>query len=61
MIYEEFIKNSGEIEIFDEKITVHLKKKRNLPELLTMLENYSGQVYPIFQNIKIEFLGATTT
>jgi hypothetical protein len=36
--YEKFIANSGEITIADDKIEVKMKKKRDLPELLTIMK-----------------------
>ena len=39
-LYEKFIENSGEVEIFDGEIKVKLKKKRNLPALLTAINQF---------------------
>ena len=48
-LYEKFISNSGEITIADDKIEVKMKKKRDLPELLTIMNQYN--------NINISWLG----
>lgn len=58
-IYEEFIKNSGDIEISENHIRVMLKKKRNLPTILMSLDKFSNIKYPWMQNKKIIFEGAT--
>ena len=47
-LFEKFISNSGEIQIHDHSIEVKLKKKRNLPALLTAMEQY--------QNLRISWL-----
>ncbi len=60
-IYEEFIKNSGEIEITTDEINIYLKKKRNLPEILTTMEQFSGSTYAKLSNKKIRFLPSSTT
>ncbi len=36
-LYEKFIMNSGEIEIQNDEILVKLKKKKNLPLMLTVM------------------------
>jgi hypothetical protein len=48
-LYEKFIANSGEIIIADDKIEVKMKKKRDLPELLTVMNQY--------KNVNISWLG----
>ena len=48
-LYEKFISNSGEITIADDKIEVTMKKKRDLPELLTIMSQYN--------KIKLSWLG----
>ena len=44
-IYEKFIMNSGEIEIDNQDIKVKLKKKKNLPLLLSNMKNFASQEY----------------
>ncbi len=48
-LFEKFISNSGEIQITENTIEVKMKKKRDLPVMLTAMENY--------KNIKISWLG----
>lgn len=48
-LYEKFINNNGSIEINHSSALVSMKKKRNLPELLTAMEK--------FEKIKIPWLG----
>ncbi|MEA1898337.1 MAG: transposase [Bacteroidota bacterium] len=47
-LYEKFIYNNGYVEIKNGALSAYMKKKRNLPELLTAMQN--------FQNIKINWL-----
>ena len=58
-IYEKFIYNSGMIEIRDDLIEVKLKKKRNLPIVLTAMNFYKAQKYPWLKNKKVIFSGAS--
>jgi transposase len=60
-IYEEFIKNAGEIEITDMEVKIYLKKKRNLPEILSMMQNFSKQIYRKFMNKIIGFYASSST
>lgn len=60
-IYEEFIKNAGEIEITDMEVKIYLKKKRNLPEILSMMQNFSKQKYREFMNKIIGFYASSST
>lgn len=48
-LYEKFISNSGEITIADDKIEVKMRKKRDLPELLTVM-NQGGFKFQVQQN-----------
>jgi len=56
-LYEKFISNSGEIEINDDKIEVKMKKKRNLPELLTVMEQNQKLKLSWMKNKHIVFSG----
>ncbi len=47
-LYEKFIMNSGEVIIGENEIGVKLKKKRNLPAVLTAMKPYEEQTYPRF-------------
>lgn len=60
-IYEMFIKNNGNIEIDNNRITVELKKKRNLPHLIEMLNQYSGSRYPWLNNLELNFYPSATS
>ena len=42
-LYEKFIHNSGKIEIKNNNISLHLRKKRHLPTLFSALEQYLPQ------------------
>ena len=48
-LFNKFLSNTGTIQISDDQIFVKLKKKRNLPALLTAME--------FFRNLPIGFLG----
>lgn len=56
-LYEKFISNSGVIEIRDEKIDVKMKKKRNLPELLTVMQQNEDVKLSWMNNKYIAFSG----
>ena len=48
-LYEKFVNNSGNIEIKNDNALVYMKKKRNLPELLSAMKK--------FEKIKVPWLG----
>ena len=54
-IFEKFIANSGTIEIANNNLNVKLKKKRNLPTLLTMMDENKNIKIPFLNNKKIIF------
>ncbi len=56
-LYEKFIANSGEITIADDKIEVKMKKKRDLPELLTIMNQYNNITISWLGNKPIAFSG----
>ena len=58
-LYEKFIMNSGEVIIEEDQIIVKLKKKRNLPAVLTAMKPYEKQNYEILGNKILRFEGAT--
>jgi hypothetical protein len=58
-IYEDFLKNSADIKIGKESITIDLKKKRNLPLLLENMNNFSTLKYPWLNNLRLNFQGAS--
>jgi len=59
-LYEQFILNSGEIDVTDEAIVVNLRKKRHLPVLLTTMQQYNDLHYPHLGNKKLIFSGMAT-
>jgi hypothetical protein len=58
-LYEKFVLNSADVVINDEKITVQLKKKRNLPLILEVMQSFSRQKYPWLDHRNVIFEGAT--
>lgn len=58
-IYENFLKNSADIKIGKDSITIDLKKKRNLPLILQNMNNFSTIKYPWLNNMKLNFQGAS--
>lgn len=60
-IYHKFLRNSGSVEIDDSAITVWLNKKRNLPALLTAMEQFADQRISVFGNRKLIIKGETTS
>lgn len=60
-IYEKFIYNGGFIEINEDSIHVKFKKKRNLPLILSTMQNFQNIKYPFMANKKIIFSGATVS
>ena len=59
--FEKFIRNSGTVEIYGEEIVVSLKKKRNLPAILTSMANYENIKFDFLGNRKIKFIGASNS
>lgn len=60
-LFEKFLCNSGEIEITGDEIQVRMKKKRNLPALLSEMEKFKDIRIPWLDNKKLIFSGASTT
>ena len=60
-IYEEFIRNAGEIDITEDEVKIFLKKKRTLPAILTAMQKFSNQKYPRLMNKKLNFFGSSTS
>lgn len=54
-IYYKFIVNSGRIKIDEEQIIVELKKKRDLPQLLEVIQKFPAYQYPWLGGKKITF------
>lgn len=59
-LYDRFLNTSGSIEIGDEKITVKLKKKRDLPAILTAMEPFQGMPLTSLAGRQLHFEGDTT-
>ena len=60
-LYEKFLYNSGEIEITGDEIHVTMKKKRNLPALLSEMEKFRDLRIPWMNNKRLVFSGSSTT
>jgi len=60
-LFEKFVSNSGEIKISSDTIKVKMKKKRNLPALLTEMEKFQNIVIPWMDNKKINFSGSSSS
>ncbi len=60
-IYEKFIANNGRIIVNNDNIHVEMKKKRELPLLLQVMNRYNNQKYEQFDNKYIRFEGAATS
>ncbi len=61
ILYEKFLCNCGEIEITNDEIQVKMKKKRNLPALLSEMEKFKDLRISWMNNCKLVFSGASTT
>ena len=57
-LYDMFVKNGGDI-VIEEDVKVYLKKKRNLPALLTSMQNFQGMKIPWLGNRPLNFAGAS--
>ena len=60
-LYDRFISNSGTVDIGKNNININLKKKRNLPLLLTAMKKFDGITIPWIDNKKINYSGATNS
>lgn len=60
-LHEKFISNSGEIKITGDKIEVKMKKKRDLPEILTIMERYKNLKISWMKNKRIVFNGLSNS
>ena len=57
--FEKILFNGADIKVEAQQITVSLKKKRTLPILLEIMEQYKNQKIPWLSNKKIIFDGAS--
>ena len=60
-LYEKFIQNSGNVSISDQEIVIKIKKKRNLPLLLTVMDPFQKTKVKWLNNLPIRFAAATHT
>ena len=62
-LYEKFISNNGEVVIneAEQKIIILMKKKRNLPELLTRMQSFKGTAIPWLSDFKFTTEAASNT
>lgn len=60
-LYEKFLHNSGFVELNGNNIVVSLKKKRNLPLILTAMHKFKECKISWLHNKNISFIGATTS
>jgi hypothetical protein len=58
-LYDKFVLNGADIIIKENTITVQLKKKRNLPLILEVMQQYYRLKYPWLNNMNVIFEGAT--
>jgi len=57
-LYDKFVLNGANVIIRENTITVQLKKKRNLPLILEVMQKYSRYKYPWLNNMNVIFEGA---
>lgn len=60
-IYEKFISNSGTVKIHDTQIIVELKKKRDMPQILEIMQKYSDYKYKSLDNKKMDFMVSSSS
>ncbi len=60
-IYEKFIANNGFIEIKESRIKIELKRKKESPQLIEMMKNFSDINYQWLDNMKIVFCPSSST
>jgi len=58
-LYDKFVLNGADVIVQEDTIRVQLKKKRNLPLILEVMQNYSRQKYPWLNNKNVIFEGAS--
>jgi len=58
-LYDKFVLNGADVIVQEDTIRVQLKKKRNLPLILEVMQNDSRQKYPWLNNKKVIFEGAS--
>ena len=60
-IYEKFIDNNGNIEIDNNEIKIELKKKRDLPQIIEMMNKFESEIYPWLKNRKVNFIPSASS
>lgn len=60
-LFNKFLSMSGSVEIKSDEILVKMKKKRNLPALLTVMEPFQRKTISILGNRKLILTGDTTS
>ncbi len=58
-IFDKFLSNSGSVKILEDRVEVRLRKKRNLPALLTAMEPFEDEAIPVLGNRRLSFEGET--
>jgi len=60
-LFNKFLSTTGSVEIKPDEILAKMKKKRNLPALLTAMEPFQNKPISILGNRKLRFIGDTTS
>ncbi len=60
-LYKKFLSMTGNVKIETNEVAIYLKKKRNLPALLTAMEQYKNMQINIFGERELAFLGDSTS
>jgi transposase len=60
-LYKKFLSMTGNVKIGTDEVAIYLKKKRNLPALLTAMEQYKNIPINIFGKRELAFLGDSTS
>ena len=60
-LYKKFLSMAGNVTIGTDEIAIYLKKKRNLPALLTAMEQYKNMQINIFGKRELAFFGDSTS
>lgn len=60
-LYKKFLSMTGHVEISNEQIKVDMKKKRDLPLLLTAMEKFKNMKIKVFENRALSIQGDSTS
>lgn len=58
-LFDKFISNTADVEIDEKKIKVFLKKKRNLPLILEVMQKFDSYKFDWMEHMTMEFYGAS--